>query len=439
MTTQPEFRLRRNTVLLLAAAAAIIIIGQVALLFRFRLYAYISFVTVEDAFYYIVPAMQFHHTGVLGLDGRHITNGFHPLWMLINVLVAGLFANKFTVMHIISALGLAFALAGFILVARQEGRTRRGMMVMALVFSALFCSPLFLYWLNAMETGLAFFALCLLYCYSYALRDTTISGRQAFTFGIIAGICCLARLDFFSLVVALGLVVFFALLRAPASKGRWRCPVTFVLYAGAGLLLLLLPYLLWTRLAVGTFIPISALVKAYYAHYLARPGFLFFVHNVVGYFTNCERLFFGAVNAHKLWFLPVTVGMVVVMACGAVSFRRHHSTEHSIGSIVRQTFVFIPILHAVLYAFQLGSFANNSYINWYYSPELLVCSLLFGYGITALLRRVTHSSAWQIAGLLLLCLCIAGRGARHYRELLVRTDLASLCVPHFSSMPIPRR
>jgi len=43
----------------------------------------------DDAYYYIVVARNFATTGAMTFDGHSITNGFHPLWWLIEV---GLFA-----------------------------------------------------------------------------------------------------------------------------------------------------------------------------------------------------------------------------------------------------------------------------------------------------------------------------------------------------------
>lgn len=49
------------------------------------------FLSIDDAYYYVVTARNFVETGTFTFDGVNATNGFHPLWMAVCVALVAVF------------------------------------------------------------------------------------------------------------------------------------------------------------------------------------------------------------------------------------------------------------------------------------------------------------------------------------------------------------
>lgn len=162
------------------------------------------FLSIDDAFYYVVTARNYVETGTFTFDGVNATNGFHPLWMGVCVALVWLFeAGDGTVAGL-----MPFALAELALLvaagAALLGAARRALhgpepdMAMALACLAALLAIVF------PQTGWRF-ALGLETALSAFLAVLTVLLARAGALGWLAGVMALlvlSRLDTALFVVA---------------------------------------------------------------------------------------------------------------------------------------------------------------------------------------------------------------------------------------------
>jgi hypothetical protein len=409
--TAPQSVRGRNTeilmVILLLILAASFTITTIARLHRLL---YISHIVVEDAFYYIVPAMHFADNGILALDGRNATNGFHPLWMICNCIFASLTRNRFILMYCVSFSGLAAAAVGTWLQCRSvcEAAIER-LVLVALVL----CSPLLFYWLSGMESGLAFLLLSLLYWWVARHSDTPWAFGDSLKFGFLSAMVVLSRLDFVMLIVILmGILVI-----SRPQQGVMRLILGIVSGClGPGLL-----YGLWNYKSFGMLGTVSAAAKQYYASHAGRNGFAHLAENVSGFYRNLNELLCGPVS--RLFDTPdsslhVRAGVFGAAAILALAglWSRFQARETG-GVLCRRLalgFILFALIHALTYSWIMGHFARDAYISWYFVPQIFALCLLLPRGVYAVAKgwKSLNSAATSLLTGIVLTIVIAAGGLR---------------------------
>lgn len=206
----------------------------------------------DDAFYYFKTASNI----VSGLgptfDGENITNGYHPLWMGISVLVYYLIPdNKILPIHIILSLSVLLYFATTLLIWKIISRWLFNKWAQALLVLAYALNP----WnasvyLNGLETPLALFLLVssfFLFLRILEKRENYLS--DFFILGAVAGLLILARLDYGLFVAA---IFFYFLWRNGFLwKSLWAFAVPTAIIAA--------PWFLYNYLYFGSLIPASGL------------------------------------------------------------------------------------------------------------------------------------------------------------------------------------
>jgi hypothetical protein len=237
----------------------------------------------DDSFYYLQVARNIVRGMGSSFDGQEMTNGYHPLWMLILVVVqflarAHLEAAVRAGLVICSLLGL-----GSLLWVRKILRDHAG-------WGAALCGMLLFAWprifgqtINLLETGLlTFFYLC----FAALLVFGKTPGRQRILAGLLLGLICLTRLDSVFLLLSVFFFVLYRTLRDGRFWGRsetgrsgtgrsagGRATLADLLpLALAGLMVL--PYLLWNYLHFGHLQPISGAVKSTFPHPVPHWNYL---------------------------------------------------------------------------------------------------------------------------------------------------------------------
>jgi len=224
-------------------------------------------VVADDGFYYFVTADRISDGQNISFDGVTLSNGYHPLWLFFLVPLY-LLPGRSLPLHLALTASSLFDVAAGGLVALAVGRLtgNRAAALFALTFYLLIPQNVFAS-ANGVESALAAMMLgaLLLVLVSVWRRSRDDWIRWAVVTGVLGGLTVLARLE-----SALVLAVVLAFIAASQSGAqRWRAPSV----AGAMAAIVVAPWFLWSFVAVGTVMPVSAesitwlLRQHYSAHY----------------------------------------------------------------------------------------------------------------------------------------------------------------------------
>jgi hypothetical protein len=210
-------------------------------------------VPVDDFYYYLSIAKNIVATGHSTYDGVTSTNGYHPLWMAIIVILQFLSSSDqqfFVFLSIVCfscSLWTAYLLKKFLFSILPEN---------ILSGQALILSSTFYAWMScwAMETTITIplYLLAILQLYSVSTKETVTTSGHIF-FGAILSLCALARLDL--LLFDAFIVLIWAIIRIRNNKG-----LTLGLYILIGFIPLAAYYMI-NLLEYGSVVTTSALAK----------------------------------------------------------------------------------------------------------------------------------------------------------------------------------
>jgi hypothetical protein len=216
----------------------------------------------DDAFYYLQIAKNIVHNGRSTFDGVNPTAGYHPGWMLLVVILAGLFQGKLALLRACLALALLFHVAAGYLLSRVFRRW------MSAEWSWIggagwVLNPLpVVLAIEGLEGSLYIFALTLaLWVYVWRIEGHLASGsiptRNMIWLGLAFGLCVLGRTD-----QGILCSIAFAALLWPLS---WRARLRLVGFTGGVTVLTVLPAIAYFRWATGTWVQDSGSMKLMWA------------------------------------------------------------------------------------------------------------------------------------------------------------------------------
>jgi hypothetical protein len=161
----------------------------------------------DDAYYYFLTAQNIVRSGSASVDGLHPSNGWHPLWMAVNIAVYSLeYPDPDTPVRLVIGLGaLCDSLAAVVLFVLTRRRLGDPPALIAGLFYALNTMPM-LQAVNGLETGLA--ALCVVIAAWLTLRISELDRPSTAIlagWGVSFGLAFLARTDTALILVPLGL------------------------------------------------------------------------------------------------------------------------------------------------------------------------------------------------------------------------------------------
>jgi hypothetical protein len=213
----------------------------------------------DDAFYFARIAENAASGLGFTFDGLHPTNGFQPLWQLLLVPLYWLHPGG---PETLFRLQLGFQVVLLAVAAWLFRALMRTFVpgVAGLIGVLLFVFLGFRASVNGMETSVQVLMLTVLATHAWRRRpfQETRPG-PALEFGLLAGLTLLARLDLVLLVIAISGV---ALVQALDRRGNLGDVVRRYLAMGAGTALLIVPYLIYNRVAFGAAVPVSGLLKS---------------------------------------------------------------------------------------------------------------------------------------------------------------------------------
>jgi hypothetical protein len=242
-----------RTVVAALAAFAFFLLFQFIALSDFRELALNRF--QDDSYYYLLPAWQLAAKGFFTFDGIHPTYGFQPLWMLILSLQAIFTPDKVNFIRIAALLGAGFyCLAGIALYYLVHNWMPGWRAVLAPVFW-LVNPPLISLYMTGKENALYAFLLI-----SAAALVASTAGKawtrgSAIVAGILVGLMVLARVNaLVPAVLLLGVLCF-------GEAGSGRKKAARLAWTAAGLLVVVIPWMVYAQCAFGAIFPNSGSAK----------------------------------------------------------------------------------------------------------------------------------------------------------------------------------
>lgn len=208
----------------------------------------------EDAFYYLRVAHSLVEGHGSSFDGIHPTNGYHPLWMLICMLLASAFPLSANMpVHILLSMCAGFHVLAALMIYKivSLGGSRALAVVAALLW--IFNYHVTGIAMCGLETSLFAFLVSVT-AYFYTLRRRDLSIRQSVVCGILLGLVALSRLDGALLGFALAADQLYLFLRGrePARRFAERLvPMSLLGFA------MIIPWMVWSYSVSGTIFPNS--------------------------------------------------------------------------------------------------------------------------------------------------------------------------------------
>ena len=292
----------------------------------------------DDAFYYFTIVRNIHDFGRSTFDGQTLTNGYHPLWLVV-LLIQYFICKSFDITILIE---LALLLCGLaFLIAALKSRRPIDYALLTLAYSAAISG----FTLNGMETSLLIFCLSALI---WALERFDLTRDEgAVRAGLIAAAAIGARIDAGVFVVPLVLLA----LPTPRSK-----TIAIGIIAGFGL-----AYLAFNEIVFGAVMPFSASIKSLGGFQLNGHLLHDFRHEVFhpGFGEEMKSMFDSAVGNSDYYRILV----VCVAAAGLALFAPPRGFARHL--------LFAFLIGMTLYAVKLLLFSSWVIWPWYFYPEFI--------------------------------------------------------------------
>ena len=207
----------------------------------------------DDGYYYFQIARNVARGAGFTFDGIHATNGFHPLWLLLQAPLFRIFGGDVAPLRAVLVLEAVLVAAATVTVFRAlHPRVGRGPAAATALF--LLAQPGALRLLRGgMEGALALWLFTVVWALWLVVRDEPEPLRRWWWLGVACAFFFLARLEAGVAAVVLAVLAFPLLRQDRRRAAALLLPVALTALA----------YLAWTRSCFGTFGPVSALAKAH--------------------------------------------------------------------------------------------------------------------------------------------------------------------------------
>lgn len=211
----------------------------------------------DDSFYYFKISQNVASGVGSTFDGEHLTNGYHPLWMLI---VAGMMMvfrgiGEIAPVHAALVLGALLDTVTLVLLYAIARRVFANPLPRVVVLALVALSPIQIGWaINGLETSLAGLLVVTLAAFPIFYGAGRWPLRRLVLWGALGGLMILARTDY-------GLYPFLLSLWYLWRNRTefWRTALALAVPA----ILVVLPWVLWSWYALGTPIQESGLALTY--------------------------------------------------------------------------------------------------------------------------------------------------------------------------------
>lgn len=362
----------------------------------------------DDAFFYNVVARNI----VLGLgstcDRIAPTNGYHPLWMGVHVVLAAVFKDAIVPEVVLQGL---LQLIVLVLLYDYVAALTTGAMALGLCLVATFEQTFLRVVSFGMETHLALIALLLILRLTRRWSWQAMGPRQRTALSAAMALLFFSRLDGGLMWIGFSLLVMTGWLGRNEPIGR---RATFLVQVLAVPLGLAMAYFLFNHLRYGLAMPISGSIKGvplsqvlnagHLRHGLNRLALLFEIDT----FALIRRAVFGGeanseVDCYIPWFVLIPLVLIGMALC-----LRRHPQDASLR---------ILSLYGALHATYYIMLQTDAYsLRWAKGPELLMMSVALLCMLSDLLRRLARRFQVRVLAapllLLLALVSVAYNGLR---------------------------
>ena len=377
---------------------------------------FVGQVLVDDAFYYLKPAQNLIAGKGLSFDGVNLTNGYHPLWMVVTVLIC-FFGDIMFQAKMLSLMGGLLYLSGALIISyvglRNFKYWQKTLIFILFAFN-LMQAKIFL---QGLESGLNFFLLTVVVALfvNPKMGDLT-QARNKIIFGTFLALLALSRVDQILLVIFL--IVFLAadsasfnfLKKMSYSQKQGAIDLyNFSLLIVAPVIILFGAYLIFNYWEFQTITPVSGMVKKLYETEWLSAGYPNggFYKNILFHFKYIYGISIGQIwnsvqfsafsyfnlsliNIGFIWFLTkISILPLLVGIFNVIKFRNNSRL-----SKILFAYFFFSIFHVILYATQLPHF--TIYGTWYFSLEILMITILYSMGLMYIFDRIYSFSKGKI-------------------------------------------
>ena len=225
----------------------------------------------DDAFYYFQIARDIVTGYGSTFDKVHITNGYHPLWMLIILPIFKIFSvgGTYDITPIYAVLTLSLVLSactGFVL-SKIFRRFTDNVYIIAFGLVFWFFNPYNLYAvLNGLETSLTLLLLAVFSLALMNLKDAECKIAPYVWTGVFGGLLILARLDTIFIVFFGFLYMAYLLFRKDDSRNKAN--IKPFVGAALGTVLFYLPWQIWNYVTYGMLFTSASITGTYVHHQL---------------------------------------------------------------------------------------------------------------------------------------------------------------------------
>lgn len=336
---------------------------------------------IDDGYYYLEIARNFAREGRFTFDTIHHTNGFHPLWQLLLIVLASISTDQIILLRLAmlfsTLLFLTTAVILYRLVFRYAGRPAA---LAAVVLWTM--TPGLIRWQNQGMENTVFVPLLLgavasIDCYGHQPTNR----RLALQLGTILGLLMWSRSDsvIFVGIALIGIALHLVRSDHPmglTSKPYMLVTLLVVIWGGA--------YLVFNHLAAGSFLSVSSQVKI--GDSLATAWSLSFFLTALQTHVAMLWALFASLGGFSWWgslnlrIFPFQVAVVMLTTAASV-FWVSHCFGHK-QARRRQPFnhlgLQILMIYTALHSFLLISFLGNilTFTPWYIVPQVVLILLL---------------------------------------------------------------
>jgi 4-amino-4-deoxy-L-arabinose transferase-like glycosyltransferase len=240
---------------------------QIFFLFGHNILFLITNSLPDDAFYYFQPARNIVNGCGSTMDCVNITNGYHPLWMLVLLPIFKMFSIGGTndIVPIYAALLVAIifsSIAAFVLFRILARFTNNSKIISFALFVYLFNPNLLYNVLNGLETSLVLMFLSL-FIFMLIKVQEHVTTQKLITLGVIEGLLALSRLD-------MVIVVFFGnlFLLQNFLKIDWRQSINYFFISSLTSAIVFLSWAIYNFKTFGMYLTSASITSTFINHRL---------------------------------------------------------------------------------------------------------------------------------------------------------------------------
>ena len=229
-------------------------------------------VVIDDAFYYFEVARNIVAGNASTFDGANLTNGYHPLWMLLILPIYGLTSDLEAALRLSILLQVLLVGIGFQTINGIFGRGRMKNNFI-LIFLFLFYLRFIFQYNSGVESGLVIFLLALI-ARLIGRLDLLKQGRdpirQYVKIGLLLALLTLARFDYLLFSIAFAFLI---ALVSVIMKQQLRATFVRIITTAVPSIFLVGGQLLWNQLNFGHILTITGRMKSTFPLIQPRPLF----------------------------------------------------------------------------------------------------------------------------------------------------------------------